>query len=155
MRAGHEMPQGLQLKPHKAEELALDAHILGKQRAAKKHRVAERTVERANQQVREDPVLSECVGNKKRQMAEALHGKRVQFLEKAIAQLEQRIPVMEDRDLVGAYKIIADHHEVALGVMQDGGQPDVRPEPDSSAQEMAPAKPSWPVVDYGASARPQ
>lgn len=106
------------MKPDKAIELALDAHSMGDdESAARQHGLSDRTIRRAKKQVSEDPVLAAIVHDKKREMAERLHDKRVEVIELMLDGMKGRLPSMEDRDFVGAYKIVTDSHEVALRIL--------------------------------------
>lgn len=106
----------------RALELSLDATHFGLDEAAKKHAVHVSTIGRANRQVRENPALAAIALAKKRDIAERLHEKRTKALD---VGLERILALMELsgvlRDVAGAYKIVADHHEIARGLDEDNG----------------------------------
>lgn len=141
------------MKPDKALELALDAAAMNSTAdAAKKHGRTQRSVQHAVEQVTKDPVLSLTFAQKKKQMAEELHDLRVGFMKAALAEMLNKIPTGELRDVTGAYKIVADHQEVAIGVMNDGGQHYGRTEPDKDPATVAQDDQPVPVpcVEYAA-----
>lgn len=111
------------MKPEKALAIALDAAASDVHKAAKKHKVHRATVDRARAQVEATPELREIAKLKKKEMAERLHDKRVEVIELMLDGLKVRLPTMEDRDFVGAYKIVTDNHEVALRVIADADGP--------------------------------
>lgn len=131
------------MKPEKALELAIDAHELRDQkRAAKKHGVSQPTVSRAVTQVANSPELNAIALAKKKELAEALQLDRLNFLKDAIAEMRIKIPDSDLRDVAGAYKIVADHHEVAQGILNER-QPDICAEPNKGTEEVAPTKSNW------------
>ncbi len=107
------------MKPEKAEGLTLDAFTTDKEKAAKKGGVSVRTVERAMKQVNDTPALAESVSLKKKRMAEEMHDVRVVFLKENIRRMHELLPASELRDVAGAYKIVSDHQEVAMRVLED------------------------------------
>ena len=144
------------MRPEKAEKLALDAHSLGEKAAAKRNKVSERTIYRAAAQVASDPVLAESVNEKKIRMSEELHDQRVEVIRLMLDGMKRRLPSMEDRDFVGAYKIVTDSHEVALRVIHGSesrpvhrreDRADKQVTPDGSG-EVFPVVPPVECIDY-------
>ena len=111
------------MKPEKAIELALDATHFGDAEAAKKYGVSERTARRAKTQVARDPVLASVVHAKRKEIADRLHDLRTEALSDGIARMRALMASSEVlRDVAGAYKILADHHEIARGLDESGEQ---------------------------------
>ncbi len=137
------------MKPDKALEMALDADASrSTKKAAKKHGCTQRSVQHAIAQVKADPVLSLTFAEKRKELARRLHDLRAKVLERGANRIHDLMATEEDMHKVaGAYKIIADHHEVALGVLEDGGQHNAGTEPNTAAQEMASGKGA--IVDTG------
>jgi len=102
------------MKEKKALELALaNATLPGVNAVAEAFGVGTNTVRRAAVKVEQIPHLRAEWHETKRRSARDLHDDRIVFLRAAMKDLVRRIPDMSDRDLVGAYKIVSEHHEVA------------------------------------------
>lgn len=102
------------MKERKALDLALAAATLpGVSAVAEAYGVGATTVRRAKGEVEQFSHLRGHWIETKKRAARDLHDDRIKFLRAAMADLTRRIPDMADRDLVGAIKIVAEHHEVA------------------------------------------
>lgn len=124
------------MKPEKAIELALDAEIRSTKDVAAARGVTVAAVRAAKKQVRDDPDFR----RRRQEMSNELHASRVAFLKAALSRLRERLAMMDDPDLVMAYKAIAEHHEVAFD------------EHPSAPQEhpKAPAGEEIEYINYGA-----
>ncbi len=101
------------MRPEKALELSLDAVAFGREEAARKNAVNERTIRRANQEVRENPALAAVAQAKREQIEERLQTQRLDYLEFALAKMKEKADGADLREVAGSYKVVSEHNEVA------------------------------------------
>jgi hypothetical protein len=103
-----------------------DAAILGNEHAAKKHGIAERSVQRYKNRCAQDPELAAMVAAKKKKIDDDWRDEAVSFLRTAVAKLEKLVATAtgeQIREVAGAIKIVGELTVARDALVSDEQQP--------------------------------